>query len=202
MTPADERPGGSANASHRGLRLTYPVWVFAIADFKRPYATPDDRMRLVLALARENVARDWGGPFAAAVFESQTGRLISVGVNSVVRMANSLWHGEMVALAMAHTRLRSFTLGADGMPAHELVTSCEPCAMCLGATLWSGVRTLVCGATREDAEALGFDEGPVTAESYAYLESRGIAVRRGVQRDAARSVFEDYRARGGPVYNA
>jgi tRNA(Arg) A34 adenosine deaminase TadA len=136
------------------------------------------------------------------VFESQTGRLISVGVNSVLRMANSLWHGEMVALAMAHTRLRSFTLGADGMPSHELVTSCEPCAMCLGATLWSGVRTLVCGATRADAEALGFDEGPVTDESYAYLESRGIAVRRGVQRAAARAVFEDYRARGGPVYNA
>jgi tRNA(Arg) A34 adenosine deaminase TadA len=186
--------------SHGELRVTYPVWVFGIADFARPYAAPDDRMGLVLALARENVAREWGGPFAAAVFESLTGRLISVGVNSVVRMASSIWHGEIVALAMAHSRLRSFTLGADGMPAHELVTSCEPCAMCLGATLWSGVRTLVCGATRADAEALGFDEGPVTDESYAYLESRGITVRRGVQRAAARAVFEDYRARGGQVY--
>ena len=198
--PGDDRVGESAIVQHHELRLTYPVWVFAIADFERQYTTPDDRMGLVLALARENVARDWGGPFAAAVFESRTGRLISVGVNSVLRMANSLWHGEMVALAMAHTKLRSFTLGADGMPEHELVTSCEPCAMCLGATLWSGVRTLVCGATRADAEALGFDEGPVTDESYAYLEARGITVRRGVHRDAARSVFEDYRARGGRVY--
>ena len=200
--PGDERLGESAIASHHELRLTYPIWVFALTDFERTYATPDDRMGLVLTLARENVARDWGGPFAAAVFESQTGRLVSVGVNSVLRMANSLWHGEMMALAMAHTRLRSFTLGADGMPVHELVTSCEPCAMCLGATLWSGVRTLVCGATRADAEALGFDEGPVTDESYAYLQARGITVRRGVHRAAARSIFEDYRARGGPVYNA
>ena len=186
---------------HRELRLSYPIWVFTVADFERTYDTRESRMELAIALARENIVRDWGGPFGAAVFESETGRLVSIGVNSVVRMANSLWHAEVMALAMAHTRVNSFTLGAGALPPHELVTSCEPCAMCLGATLWSGVRTLVCGATREDAESLGFDEGPVTEQSYAHLESRGITIVREVQREAARTLFEEYRARGGEVYN-
>nr|MBA3258060.1 nucleoside deaminase [Gemmatimonadales bacterium] len=78
---------------------------------------------------------------------------------------------------------------------------CEPCAMCLGATLWSGVRRLVCGATREDAAALGFDEGPVFPESYAYLESRGIEVIRSVLREDAAAVLDLYQRSGGPIYN-
>jgi len=83
-----------------------------------------------------------------------------------------------------------------------LVSSCEPCAMCLGATLWSGVTGLVCGATREDAMAVGFDEGPVFAESWAYLEGRGVRTTRGVLRAEAAAVLELYRASGGPIYNA
>jgi tRNA(Arg) A34 adenosine deaminase TadA len=74
--------------------------------------------------------------------------------------------------------------------------------MCLGATLWSGVRGLVCGAAKEDATAVGFDEGPVFAESWAYLERRGVRIARGVLRDEAAAVLERYRAAGGVIYNA
>ena len=108
-------------------------------------------MRLAIALSRENVEHDTGGPFGAAIFERDSGRLVAVGMNSVVRLHNCTLHGEMVAFMMAQRRLGSFTLNAPHLPAHELVTSCEPCAMCLGATLWSGVRRVVFGATREDA---------------------------------------------------
>lgn len=197
----NSRQAVSADVRHSGeLRLTYPVWMFSVADFDGAYRTPDARMALVIRLARESVEREWGGPFGAAVFEADSGRLVSVGVNSVLRLANSLWHAEVMALAMAHTRVKSYTLDAPGLPAHELVTSCEPCAMCLGATLWSGVRTLVCGATRADAEALGFDEGPVTEASYAHLAARGIGIVREMRREDARTVLEAYRARGGVIY--
>jgi tRNA(Arg) A34 adenosine deaminase TadA len=74
--------------------------------------------------------------------------------------------------------------------------------MCLGATLWSGVRGLVCGATKEDATSVGFDEGPVFAESWAYLEARGVRTMRGMLRSEAVEVLELYRASGGPIYNA
>jgi tRNA(Arg) A34 adenosine deaminase TadA len=158
-------------------------------------------MRLVIELSRENVLRKSGGPFGAAVFERDSGRLVGLGVNSVVRLANSTLHGEVVALMMAELRLGSYTLGAVDQPAHELVTSCEPCAMCLGAILWSGVKRVVCGAAREDATRLQFEEGPVFPESYAYLERLGVEFARDVMREEARQVLELYRRQGGEVYN-
>jgi tRNA(Arg) A34 adenosine deaminase TadA len=108
----------------------------------------------------------------------------------------------MVAIMMAQQRVKSFTLAAQGMPVHELVTSCEPCAMCLGTSLWSGVKRIVCGAGRDDATRLRFEEGPVFAQSYTYLEARGIEIVRNVLREEARVVLESYRASGQPIYNA
>jgi tRNA(Arg) A34 adenosine deaminase TadA len=182
--------------------IEYPEWVNEIVDGSRVLPTDDDRMRLAIRLARENVERGTGGPFGAVIVERDSGRVVAVGVNSVVRLNNCTLHGEMVAIMMAQQRVGSFTLAAPGMPVHELVTSCEPCAMCLGGALWSGVRRIVCGAAREDASRLKFEEGPVFAQSYAYLEERGIQVTRNVLRDEARDVLERYRARGGPIYNA
>jgi tRNA(Arg) A34 adenosine deaminase TadA len=182
--------------------VEYPVWVRECVDFAAPLATRDERMRLAIRVARENVERGTGGPFGAAIVERDTGKLVAVGMNSVVRLNNCTLHGEMVAFMMAQQRLQSYTLGAPGMPAHELITSCEPCAMCLGAALWSGVKRVVCGAGRDDASRLNFEEGPVFPESYAYLEKCGIEIVRNVLRDEARAVLEQYRAKGGKIYNA
>lgn len=183
------------------LRIDYPAWVAEVVAWDRRYPTDQEKMRLAITLSRENVARETGGPFGAAIFERDTGRLVAVGMNSVVRLHNCTLHGEMVAFMMAQRRLGSFTLGAEGMPAHELVTSCEPCAMCLGATLWSGVKRMVCGAAREDATRLHFEEGPVFEASYRYLEERGITIVHGVCREEARAVIEQYRAASGKIYN-
>jgi len=179
-----------------------PAWADAVVDWEREYPTDEDRIRLTIALARENVVREGAGPFGAAVFEQGTGRLVSVGVNSVVRLGSSMLHAEMIAFVLAQERTRSFSLARPGLPVHELATSCEPCAMCLGATLWSGVKRVVFAAHREDAEALGFDEGPVFPASYRYLRERGIELVGGLLRDAARDVFTLYRDRGGLIYNA
>lgn len=181
------------------IEIDLPRWIGGLAPIGSAIDTPEDRMALAIALARENVQRERGGPFGAAVFEIESGRLLSVGVNSVVRLNSSSLHAEVVALMFAQHARGSFSL-AEG-PACELVTSCEPCAMCLGATLWSGVRRLVCGATRDDAEGVGFDEGPVNDASYRHLESRGITVARAVRRDEAAAVLREYARLGGPIYN-
>lgn len=183
------------------LTITLPDWT---AEFARPgmVVTSDtDRMRLVISLARENVLRGTGGPFGAAIFERHTGRLAGAGVNSVLRLNSSLVHAEVVAIAEAQGRLGSWTLGAEEMPAYGLFSSCAPCAMCLGATMWSGVSRLVSAAGQADAEALGFDEGPVFEESFQHLERAGIEVVQGFLADEAREVFRLYQERGGPIYN-
>lgn len=184
------------------IHIEYPDWVGEVVDWERPYISDEERMRLAIGLSRENVLRGTGGPFGAAIVEAESGRLVAVGMNSVVRLNNCTLHGEMVAFMMAQQRLNSFTLAAPGMPVHELVTSCEPCAMCLGAALWSGVRRVVCGAHRDDARRLNFEEGPVFAESHEYLAARGIEIVHGVLREEANAVLELYRSRQGIIYNA
>ena len=187
--------------SDQTARVDLPPWIDEVVDWGRTYTTDVDRMRVAIALSRENVKRRTGGPFGAAIFARDSGALVSVGVNSVVRLSNCTLHAEMVAFMLAQQRVGSFTLAAPGLPAHELVTSCEPCAMCLGATLWSGVHRVVYGAAREDASRLDFEEGPVFPESYAYLEARGLEISRNVLRDEAREVLEMYRRQGGVIYN-
>ena len=97
-------------------------------------------------------------------------------------------------MSLAQKSLGSFDLGAPGLPACELVTSVEPCAMCAGAVLWSGVRRLVCGASSDDARAIGFDEGPKHPDWASELRRRGIEVVEGVLRAEAVAVLEQLSA--------
>lgn len=182
------------------LKIALPAWVLDEVDWAHTYASVEDRMRFAIELSRRNVAEETGGPFGAAVFEP-SGRLVSVGTNLVVPSSNAFLHAEIVALMFVQHALGSYSLREPGMPEHELVASCAPCAMCLGAVLWSGVKRLITGATREDALAIGFDEGPVFDESYEYLTARGVTVVPGVLREDALAVLEEYRTRGGPIYN-
>ncbi len=195
------RQGREAVSESPEIRITYPDWVGDLVEWDRAYETAEDRVRLAIELSRENVERGTGGPFGAAVFERDGGRLVSVGMNLVVAHRNSTLHAEMIALMMAESRLQSYSLGAKGMPPHDVAASCDPCAMCLGGLLWSGVSRVLCGARREDAHILEFDEGPVFPESYRYLENRGIEIQRGVLREEARAVLQLYRDRGGVIYN-
>lgn len=180
-----------------------PSWAIRLAR-RQPnqIVAASDRMRFVIQLALTNITAQTGGPFGAAVFESHTGRLIAVGINVVEPTNCSLAHAEVVALANAHRTLKQFDLGTPGLPKLELITSCEPCAMCYGAILWSGVRKVVCAARGSDATAIGFDEAPKPKNWVATLEDRGIAVTRDLCRDEAIAVFQRYQQAGGRIYNA
>ena len=183
------------------VALRLPDWVGEmLAD--RVYPTVEDRMRLAVELSRLNVRHGTGGPFGAAIFERETGELLAPGVNLVVGSNCSVAHAEMVAIMVAQQTIGDFDLGGEDRPPYELVASTEPCAMCLGATPWSGVRRLVCGARDEDASAIGFDEGEKPAGWVPALERRGITVVRDVLREEAASVLREYAGGGGEVYNA
>ena len=175
-----------------------PAWIAAEIDLESPRASDEAKMRTVVDLARQNVAHG-GGPFGAAIFDGDTGRIVALGANWVVAQKSSLLHAEIAAIAFAQVRVGSHSLAAGN---HELFASSEPCAQCLGATAWAGVRRLVCGAPAHDAEAIGFDEGPRRTDWAAQLQARGIHVTLGLLAAEAREVLNGYAARGGPIYNA
>lgn len=186
--------------SGRADPVANPGWVDDVAEGHA--RVPDDvaGLRLAIDLSRENILLGTGGPFGAVVVDEESGTLIAAGVNGVERLRSSLAHAEMAALAAAEHRLGTYSLAA--VPERcVLYTSCEPCAMCLGAILWSGVPRVVFAAHREDAEAIGFDEGPVLPASVAYLRDRGIVIEPGPLREEAAAVLRVYVERGGLVYN-
>jgi tRNA(Arg) A34 adenosine deaminase TadA len=186
------------------VTLVLPAWVEEVVDDRRarvPGRLGDDhaRMGFVLALARENVDRGDGGPFAAAIFDVTTGSLVAAGVNLVLASKVPIAHAEVVAIAMAGPSLGSYDLRIAGPT--ELVTSCEPCAMCLGAVPWSGLSRVVAGARDEDARAVGFDEGDKPGDWAAYLRRRGIEVVVDIRRSESAAVIRGYVEAGGHVYN-
>jgi tRNA(Arg) A34 adenosine deaminase TadA len=182
--------------------LRLPDWVESfLTDSPGIFPETIDRMRFVLEISRRNVRHGTGGPFGAAIFNSN-GRLIAPGINLVVISNCSLLHAEMVALAGAQQKLGRYDIGDGGRLHFDLFATTEPCAMCFGAIPWSGVRRLVCGARDEDARAIGFDEGPKLADWASALNDCGIAVLRDVLRDEAVAVLREYIASGGIIYNA
>ena len=185
------------------ITLSLPPWLErALPPPGTAFPAVEDRMRFVIGLAEQNIAAGTGGPFAAAVFNGGTGRLITAGVNLVISLNSSIAHAEIIAIMLAQQRAGTYDLGGGGMPPLELVTSTEPCAMCLGAIPWSGVRRLVFGATGEDVAGIGFDEGAKPARWQRELEEREIAVVQSVCRAEAAAVLRRYAEQGGMIYNA
>ena len=183
--------------------LSLPDWaVSALNDLPSHLPTLEARMAAVLDFARRNFVHETGGPFAAGVFERDSGRLVVIGVNRVVRSNCSSAHAEIVALSLAQRLLGTFDLGGPGLPAHQLVVNWRPCAMCYGAVPWSGVRSLVVAGDGPELEAItGFDEGPVHPDWRRELERRGIAVTTDVLREEALAVYREFAATTQLVYN-
>lgn len=197
--------------------IALPEW--AVNENKkireRKTLTQSERMDIVLDFARKNTEEQTGGPFASGVFVRETGRPIVVGVNRVLPHKCAQAHAEMVTLSLAQKCLQSYDLGAEGLPALQLVVNWTPCTMCFGALIWSGCTSLyIPGYGPEIEEITGFDEGPIPGGPGIHpdsglpywqveLEKRGIEVNFGSEEHKARALddFRFFRDGGFAVYN-
>jgi tRNA(Arg) A34 adenosine deaminase TadA len=103
-----------------------------------------------IRIAATNVANG-GGPFGALIVRD--GEIVSTGVNRVTANLDPTAHAEVVAIREACQALGTFKL--DGC---VLVSSCEPCPMCLSSALWARVDKVLYAADRDDAAKAGFDD--------------------------------------------
>jgi guanine deaminase len=110
----------------------------------------DSWLAHAVRLAEDNVAAG-GGPFGAAIVRGD--ELVASGVNQVARTLDPTAHAEVVAIRAACRLIGDFKLTGC-----VLVSSCEPCPLCLSAALWARVDRVVYAADRNDAAAAGFDD--------------------------------------------
>jgi tRNA(Arg) A34 adenosine deaminase TadA len=115
-----------------------------VQDFERAW------LQETIQLATTSVGAG-GGPFGALI--AKDGEIIATGDNRVTSTLDPVAHAEVGAIRAACKELGVFTL--EG---HTLVTSCEPCPMCLSAALWARVDRVVFAADRHDAAVAGFDD--------------------------------------------
>lgn len=130
----------------------------------------EDFMRRAIALSCQGVEAG-GGPFGAVVVKD--GVIIGEGMNQVVPHADPTAHAEIVAI-----RAACASLGTHDLAGAVIISSCEPCPMCLGAIWWSRIGLVVYGNGRADAAAIGFDDAEIYAEVAAPLEARRLPLRR------------------------
>jgi tRNA(Arg) A34 adenosine deaminase TadA len=107
-------------------------------------------LRTAVDLAGENVAAG-GGPFGALLVRGA--EIVATGVNRVTADLDPTAHAEVVAIRAACHRIGDFRLTGC-----VLVSSCEPCPLCLSAALWARVDRVIYAADRDDAAVGGFDD--------------------------------------------
>ena len=147
-------------------------------------------------LLRRIKAGEKCGPFEAAIYD-RAGNLIVRTTNSVELENCSHNHAEMNAIRIAEEKFGSWNLAPRDL---VLYTTSEPCMMCMGGILWSGIRKVVYGVPSDRVEAIsGFDEGfkPDWQDEFA---RRGIEVVGPLAVEEGEAVHREYVRRGNTVY--
>jgi tRNA(Arg) A34 adenosine deaminase TadA len=186
------------------FKLDLPFWSKKILrEIPEQIPSDEEKMRLLFRFAKLNIDNNTGGPFSAGVFESETGKIVSIGVNRVMPCNCSSAHAEIMALSLAQQKLGTYDLGGQGLPKHDLFVNWLPCTMCFGALIWSGVtRLVIAGHGHEMEEITGFDEGPRPVDWKNELLKRNIDIVDNLLRDEAIEIFKFFKDNNQFVYNA
>lgn len=96
-------------------------------------------------------------PFGAVIVDRTTGEIVAEGWNKT--SVNPTWHGEIDAI----NRLAERGAKINGRQL-VLYTTAEPCPMCTGAILWSGIETVVYGTSIRNLQSLGWRQIDILAD--------------------------------------
>jgi len=153
-----------------------------------------DVMDKAIAEAKKTMNADVGGPFGAAIIDSN-GKIISVASNSVLKDHDPTAHAEMNAIRMAGEQL-----GTHDLTGCTLVTTAYPCPMCLGATIWANIKHVIYGCRPTDAEAIGFRDDFI----YRFIRDdhpdKKVLVLTEKLREQCLDLFQEYKNKEKTIY--
>ena len=142
--------------------------------------------------ADNGINKKEGGPFGAIITDEE-GNIISNGNNQVLKQKDPTAHAEIVAIRNACKKLNKYDLANC-----ILYTSCEPCPMCLSAIIWSNIKEVYFGCTKEDAGSIGFRDDVI----YDYLKGKNkdLIDLKQIDREECIKTFEEYQKQNGIIY--
>lgn len=140
--------------------------------------------------------RNGKGPFYAEIYDAN-GNLVISSSNSVVEDNCCLHHAEINTIKKAHEKFKEYSLAPENL---TIYINAEPCIMCAGAIMWSGIKTVYFGVPSSEVERItGFDEG-YKPNWIKEFKKRGITVYGNIEQQAGEKVLEDYVNSGKKIY--
>ena len=147
-------------------------------------------MKVANDLALDNLKTNYGGPFGACVVKD--GKIIGRGSNHVLCNNDPTAHAEIMAIRDACQNINSYDLSGC-----EIYTSCYPCPMCLSAIIWSNIKKVYYGNTKEDAANIGFRDDFI----YDYIKnmSSNILDLETMDREETIKVFKEFEEKNDKI---
>lgn len=128
----------------------------------------DEVISEILSLQKKAISTG-NPPFAAVIVAD--GKVIS-SVHNVSRSSgNPLEHAEMAAI---QTAIQNY--GAQILTRAHLISSNEPCPMCIGACIWSGIPEVTYFISQEQVEAIRGWGRFMPAKKIAEADDSGIMI--------------------------
>jgi len=134
-----------------------------------------------------------GGPFGAVIVKD--GEIIARGKNNVLAHHDATAHAEVSAIREAGR-----VLGTHDLSGCTLYTSCYPCPMCLSAIIWSNIKEVYYGNTKEDAAAIGFRDDFIYEVLGGRSDLATLMKLEPLGREHAIGAFDSFRELSGELY--
>ena len=154
-------------------------------------------MRRAIEIARGNP----DAPFGCVIADAETGEILAEGLNDAEK--SPILHGETAAIMdLIEKRPEADPEKRPEADPSRLVlyTTAEPCPMCSGAILWSGIPRVVLGTRLDTLKGLGHPHIDLPSEEVSGRSSfGGFEVVHGVLEDECDALFEDLARRSGDL---
>jgi tRNA(Arg) A34 adenosine deaminase TadA len=147
--------------------------------------TETQAMKLAIRVAKQGI-RSGQSPFGAVILRD--GEVISACHNTVWEDGDPTAHAEVNAIRKAAAEL-----GTIDLTGCVILTTCEPCPMCLSAIHWARIGRVAFGASIDDASEAGFNELHMPASRLAREGGSTLKVVQGPLPEDCRQLFEEWK---------
>ena len=154
----------------------------------------NEPMKLAIDKARDTMNKNFGGPFGAAIIDSE-GNIVAVSSNSVLKDNDPTAHAEVNAI-----RETSKKLGTYDLSGCVLYATGHPCPMCLSAIIWANIKTVYYGCRPEDAEKIGFRDDFIYKFINDGFKQKEVLDIIELDHDECIKLFDEYEKSGKVIY--
>lgn len=153
-----------------------------------PMQLERDVVASINAWAAEIDATEGGPAFTAAILKD--GREVVRGRNTSRLDQDPTRHAEVVTIGKAATLLQSRQLHGC-----TLVSSCQPCEMCLAAMRWAGIDRVIFAARQEEIDAEMFRFPDINIAQLHAACGGAFEYAGGVHADMVTHLYQDTKTR-------